>query len=185
MMETTPSDQTSSTAPGSETATLAIAVRLDSSDDERPRAFVAHTQAGVTTTYATGPTHRFELVVDSATMASDVRVSIRTKALDAETAELFTKAMEDVSRVTDAGLAVWTPLRTSSAFAANIWQKTFGEKLIHSQAGLSTPETLARSIDLANARDLGLAHDIAEPIDLELTRREVADEQDHNQDLSQ
>ena len=73
---------------------------------------------------------------------------------------------------------------TSAAFAAQLWNQTFGEDLQHRALGLSNADNLAKSIRGFEALELGLGRSVEEPLDLriserilELTQREDAQSQ--------
>jgi hypothetical protein len=104
--------------------------------------------------------------------------AVRVRELGAEERARFEAELNRVSEVSDAGLQVWTPLRTSEAFAAGIWEATVGEELKYSVFGRSTPQTLARSIRAANSHDLGLSQNELESIDPQLSPRGRAQQPD-------
>lgn len=67
-----------------------------------------------------------------------------------QTAELFSI----IAAYRDAGSEAWTLTAPCSAFAATAWEAATGEKLEHRTALVSTPGTLARSIDQANLAEV-------------------------------
>lgn len=96
---------------------------------------------------------------------------VRTRQLDAAHVDEFHLAMEDLAAREDLGLRMWTPIRTSAAFAADLWNRTFGEQLEHRAFGLSNADNLAKSIRSLSAREMGTEQSPHEPLDLRITDR--------------
>tara|TARA_R110002072_G_scaffold121342_2_gene255043 strand:- start:13632 stop:14222 length:591 start_codon:yes stop_codon:yes gene_type:complete len=165
-----PSNQDSPAEADVGTPNLSIVIQQPR-DEDSPRVFLVHVDAGATTTYATDSEHPYELALAAELPQGDEQVAVITKPLSTEAAERFRQAMKGVSEAVDSGLVVWTPLRPSAAFASNIWEATFNEKLAHRSYGLSTPEALAQSIAATSARDLGLAQDAVDRKKLQVSKR--------------
>ena len=166
---------------------LSIVVQARVEDDQTPRVWLLYENQGNSLVIATSAESPYELIQETAvpTLAEDD--AIREKGLGAEARTRFEDAMQRISDVSDAGLEIWTPLRTSEAFAAGIWEAALGEKLPHTIFGQSSPQKLAQSISAANAHDLGMSQDIEERIELPLTPRERGlepEQDDQDQGLS-
>ena len=184
-MDRPKNDGTPKPLDGEDGHTLSIVVRVDPRDSSAIRVWLEHAQDVDLTTLATSPEHPFELAVAADRPDGNDRLVVRTKPLSPETFKKFSQAMEGVSEAMHSGLVVWTPLRTSAAFCASIWEATFDEGLAHRAFGLSTPETLARSIERANARDLGLTQNEEARVDIEISQRDHQFNQRNEDDLSQ
>lgn len=167
-------------------ATLTIVVRARIEGDSTPRVWLLYSYEGTHLTLATSADRPYELIRETDLPTLTDRDAVRIRELDAEARNRFEEATQRFSKVSDAGLQLWTPLRTSEAFAAEIWENTVGEELPHRVFGQSTPETLARSIGIANADDLGLSVARRQPTDLQLSPtdrglRNDPDDQDQSQ----
>lgn len=131
----------------------------------------------------TSPEHPYALGQDGRVPGSGELV-VRTRTLEEAHVDEFHAAMEDVQAREDLGLPLWTPIHTSAAFAAQLWNRTFGEDLQHRALGLSNADNLAKSIRRFEALELGIGRSAEEPLDLriserilELTQREDAQSQ--------
>ncbi len=167
-------------------ARLSIVVRTQVEDESTPRVWLLYEHEGRRLAVATSADNPYKLIRETEMPALTNADVVRVKDLGADERVRFEDAMQRVSEVSDAGLEIWTPLRTSEAFAAGIWETTVGEKLAHSVFARSTPQTLARSISAANVRDSGLSQDNQERIGLELSPRQRRQRHDSaDQDQSQ
>jgi hypothetical protein len=163
---------------GDDVTRLSIVVRPLVPDDPTPRVWLIYEREGSRLALATSGDDPYELIRETELPALAETDAWRVRELSAEERARFEEALNRISEVSDAGLPVWTPLRTSEAFAAGIWEAAVGEKLQHSVFGRSAPKTLAHSIRAANARELGLSQDDQEPIELHLSPRKRAWGQD-------
>lgn len=156
---------------GDDVAKLSIVVRAQVEGDTTPRVWLIYEYEGTRLAVATSADSPYELIRETEVPTLTDDDAVRIKELSTEERARFEDAMRRISDVSDAGLEIWTPLRTSAAFAAGVWETTVGEELSHSVFGRSTPQRLARSIGAANTHDLGLAVDREESIDLQLSPR--------------
>lgn len=167
---------------GDDVTRLSIVVRPQVDDDFTPRVWLIYEHEGSRLAIATSADDPYELVRETELPAQTEADALRVRELGVEERARFEEALNRISEVCDAGLQVWTPLRTSEAFAAGIWEAAVGERLPYSVFGRSTPQALARSIRAANERELGLSQDEQEPIELQLSPRERAWGQDLDDD---
>lgn len=167
---------------GDDVTRLSIVVRPQVDDDFTPRVWLIYEHEGSRLAIATSEDDPYELVRETELPAQTEADALRVRELGVEERARFEEALNRISEVSDAGLQVWTPLRTSEAFAAGIWEAAVGERLSYSVFGRSTPQALARSISAANERELGLSQDEQEPIELQLSPRERAWGQDLDDD---
>ena len=154
---------------------LSIVVRARVDEDTAPRVWLLYEHEGTREAIATSADDPYELIRESDLPALTDDDAVRVKELGADERARFEEELQRISDVSAAGLEIWTPLRTSEAFAAGIWETAVGERLPHSVFGRSTPQTLARSIRAANAHELGLSLDDQESVELRLSPRERDD----------
>lgn len=118
----------------------------------------------------TSPEHPYDLGQDDR-VPGDGELVVRTRKLEESHVDEFHSAMEVVEAHQALGLPLWTPIRTSAAFAAQLWNRTFGEDLRHRAFGLSNADNLAKSIRSFESLELGIEQSADEPLDLRISER--------------
>ena len=166
--------------------TLSIVVRPSSSAVSRSRvnlaavglaplegggnAAIVHEFEGHIHAYHTSAEHPYDLGFSNRVPGEGLPV-VRSLKLDESRMERLNEAMFAIQDRVAAGACLWTPLRTSAAFAANVWEATFDEKLDHRSFGLSTTDNLARSILEFGHRERSFLRGEREALDLLVSER--------------
>lgn len=133
-------------------------------------AAIVHEFEGHVHVFYTTPEHPYALGF-SDRVPGDGPMVVRTRELKEAAAERLNAAMFEVLERQDAGVALWTPVRNSSVFAAKIWCETFGETLAHRLFGLSTADNLGRSLLEAELRERGFRRSERPVLDLSVSER--------------
>ena len=138
--------------------------------DGAGHAAIVHEFEGHVHAFFTTPEHPYSLGF-SDRVPGDGQLVIRTRELLEPAAEQLNAAMFNVLNRQDDGVALWTPLRTSAAFAASIWESTFGETLTHRMFGMSSPDNLGRSILEVDHREREFRRGERPVLDLTISER--------------
>ena len=166
--------------------TLSIVVRLSSSELSRRRvnlasvglapvagaghAAIVHEFEGSVHAFFTSPEHPYSLGF-SDRVPGDGRCIVRTRELKERDVDELNAAMGEVVERECHGLTLWTPIRTSAAFASTVWMRTFGEKLEHRSFGFSTADNLGRSILEFGHRERAFLRRERDALDLSVSER--------------
>lgn len=133
-------------------------------------AAIVHEFEGHVHAFFTSADHPYELGFSDRVPGGGLPV-VRTRQLKEAHVDDLNASMEDVLERERRGLALWTPLRTPSAFATNVWMRTFGERLEHRSFGISTADNLGRSILQAGHSERSFLRRERPELDLQISER--------------